>query len=137
MSMEAVRNWLKANPDQARALMWENRSYIFFSELPMSEASGPIGSQGVTLTPLRSLAVDTSIHPLGMPVWVNAPGLEWQGRSGFARLMIAQDAGSAIKGPQRGDIFFGSGAAAGDIAGAARHDSEFILLLPNGDSSAS
>jgi membrane-bound lytic murein transglycosylase A len=138
MSMEAVRNWLKANPDQARALMWENRSYIFFSELPVSEAaSGPIGSQGVALTPLRSLAVDTSIHPLGMPVWVNAPDLEWQGRSGFARLMIAQDAGSAIKGPQRGDIFFGSGAAAGDIAGAARHDSEFILLLPNGDSSAS
>ena len=136
MSMEAVRNWLKANPDQARALMWENRSYIFFSELPMSEASGPIGSQGVTLTPLRSLAVDTSIHPLGMPVWVNAPGLEWQGRSGFARLMIAQDAGSAIKGPQRGDIFFGSGAAAGDIAGATRHKTEFILLLPNGDTPA-
>ncbi len=137
MSMEAVRGWLKANPDQARALRWENRSYIFFSQLPLSEAaSGPIGSQGVALTPLRSLAVDTSLHPLGMPVWVNAPGLEWQGQSGFARLMIAQDAGSAIRGPQRGDIFFGSGAAAGDIAGATRHKTEFILLLPNGDTPA-
>lgn len=138
MSMDAVRGWLESNPDQARELMWENRSYIFFRELPPAEAaSGPAGAQGVALTARRSLAVDTSIHRLGTPVWVHAPDLESQGQSGFSQLMIAQDAGSAIKGPQRGDIFFGSGKAAGDIAGATRHGAEFILLLPNIDSSSS
>lgn len=140
MSMAAVRGWLENNPAEARALMWKNRSYIFFSEMPAGEAaSGPRGAQGVALTPLRSLAVDTSIHSFGAPIWVEAPGLEvhldGDGISGFSRLMIAQDAGSAIKGPQRGDIFFGSGAAAGDIAGAARHAAQFTILLPNADSS--
>lgn len=138
MSMDAVRAWLEANGQEARKLMWENRSYIFFSELPAGKAaSGPIGSQGVALTPLRSLAVDTSIHSFGTPLWVNAPDLDVHGHSGFSGLMIAQDAGSAIKGAQRGDIFFGSGAAAGDRAGVVRHEAEFIILLPNGASSGS
>lgn len=136
MSMDAVRGWLKKNPDEARQLMWENRSYIFFRELAVNEASsGPIGSQGVALTPLRSLAVDTSIHSFGTPVWVNAPDLDVHGQEGFSQLLIAQDAGSAIKGPQRGDIFFGSGKRAGDIAGVTRHRAQFTILLPNTDSS--
>ena len=134
MSMDAVRGWLDAHPEDARALMWQNRSYIFFRELGSEQAaSGPIGAQGVALTPLRSLAVDTSIHALGTPIWVNAPDLDVNGKSGFSQLMIAQDAGSAIKGPQRGDIFFGSGAAAGAIAGEARHRAGFTILLPKTD----
>jgi len=138
MSMAAVRGWLDANPQQARELMWENRSYIFFRELSGQDSSeGPVGAQGVALTPRRSLAADTSIHALGTPVWVNAPELDVHGLSGFRHLMIAQDAGSAIRGEQRGDIFWGSGAQAGDIAGAMRHKAEFIILLPNGDSPAS
>lgn len=127
MSMDALRGWLDANPKEARALMWLNRSYIFFRELDSTQgASGPIGAQGVALTPRRSLAVDTSIHAFATPIWVNAPGLE----SGFSQLMIAQDAGSAIKGPERGDIYFGSGKRAGSIAGAVRHKAGFTILLP-------
>ncbi len=132
MSMDAVRAWLEANGDQARELMWENRSYIFFRELDRSEAAiGPVGAQGVALTPRRSLAVDTSMHKLGTPIWVRSHSLDLHGQAGFSQLMIAQDAGSAIKGHGRGDIFWGSGSAAGDIAGSTRHDAEFILLLPN------
>ena len=130
MSMAAVRGWLDANPNEARELMWKNRSYIFFRELPKDEAAlGPVGAQGVALTPRRSLAVDTSVHALGTPVWVSAPKLDLHGQSSFNQLMIAQDAGSAIKGAQRGDIFFGSGKKAGAIAGATRHAAEFVILL--------
>jgi len=134
MSMDAVRGWLDANPEDARELMWSNRSYIFFRELGSDQAaSGPIGAQGAALTPRRSLAVDTSIHALGTPIWVHAPTLVANEKSGFSQLMIAQDAGSAIKGPQRGDIFFGSGADAGAIAGAVRHRAGFTILLPKTD----
>jgi len=132
MSMAALRAWLEANPRAAREVMWENRSYIFFRELTGPDAdAGPAGAQGVVLTPRRSLAVDTSLHVLGTPIWVNAPALNVHGGDGFRQLMIAQDAGSAIKGAQRGDIYWGAGAQAGDIAGATRHKAEFILLLPN------
>ena len=131
MSMEAVRGWLAANPDKARDLMWTNRSYIFFRELPNDpDAPGPEGAQGVPLTPLRSLAVDTSIHAAGTPVWLDAPGLGLHGGDGFHRLMIAQDTGSAIRGPERGDIFWGSGEAAGALAGSTRHAARFTILLP-------
>lgn len=131
MSMEAVRGWLAANPDKARELMWTNRSYIFFRELPNdADAPGPEGAQGVPLTPLRSLAVDTSIHATGTPVWLDAPGLDLHGEDGFHRLMIAQDTGSAIRGPERGDIFWGSGEAAGALAGSTRHAARFTVLLP-------
>ena len=132
MSMAAVRKWLDKNPKGARKLMWTNKSFIFFREAPPETAKlGPVGAQGVVLTPRRSLAVDTSIHTLGTPVWVNAPELDLHGAKSFAHLMVAQDAGSAIKGAQRGDIFWGSGAKAGAIAGATRHRSEFVILLPN------
>ena len=131
MSMEAVRGWLDANPDEARKLMWLNKSYIFFSERDASESiSGPIGAQGVALSPLRSLAVDTSIHAFGTPIWVEVRELDVQGSQGFAHLMVAQDAGSAIKGRERGDIYFGSGAGAGANAGAVRHGAKFTILLP-------
>ena len=88
--------------------MQENKSYVFFRELPQAEAgAGPVGAQGVPLTPGRSLAVDAAYHALGTPIFVAAPDLA-VGGAPFRRLMIAQDVGSAIKGPQRGDIFFGT-----------------------------
>lgn len=131
MSMEAVRGWLADHPDEARELMWQNRSYIFFRELPHDpDAPGPEGAQGVPLTPLRSLAVDTSIHDAGTPVWVDAPDLALGAKAGFHRLMVAQDTGSAIRGPQRGDIYWGSGDEAGAIAGRTRHAARFTILLP-------
>jgi membrane-bound lytic murein transglycosylase A len=138
MSMYAVRNWLDTNPSEARELMWRNRSYIFFRELGFAQAAfGPIGAQGVALSQNRSLAVDTSLHTLGTPIWVNAPSFDLLGQLGFSQLMIAQDAGSAIKGPQRGDIFFGTGKLAGAIAGATRHKAGFTILLPKTDTPGS
>jgi membrane-bound lytic murein transglycosylase A len=131
LTMEGLKSWLRADPARGRALMRENRSYVFFRELPQAEAgAGPVGAQGVPLTPGRSLAVDASYHALGTPIFVTAPDLA-VGGAPFRRLMIAQDVGSAIKGPQRGDIFFGTGDAAGAIAGTTKEAAEFYILLPN------
>jgi peptidoglycan lytic transglycosylase A len=131
LTMEGLKSWLRADPKRGRALMQENESYVFFHELPHTEAgAGPVGAQGVPLTPGRSLAVDASYHALGMPIFVAAPNLEVDGTP-FRRLMIAQDVGSAIKGPQRGDIFFGTGDAAGAIAGTTKQAAHFYILLPN------
>jgi membrane-bound lytic murein transglycosylase A len=130
LTMEGLKGWLRADPARGRALMHENKSYVFFRELPQAEAgAGPVGAQGVPLTPGRSLAVDPSYHALGTPVFVAAPDLS-VAESPFRRLMIAQDVGSAIKGPQRGDIFFGTGEAAGAIAGTTKEAARFYILLP-------
>ncbi|MGH6922279.1 MAG: murein transglycosylase A [Propylenella sp.] len=129
---DSLEAWLKAHPEKGRALMRENRSFIFFRATGQSEAEGPLGAAGVPLTPGRSLAVDRMLHTFHTPVWVNAPELpdiEQAGRP-FRRLMIAHDTGSAIIGRARGDIFVGSGAAAGSVAGRIRHDASMIVLVP-------
>ena len=131
LTMDGLKSWLRADPARGRALMQENKSYVFFRELPQAEAgAGPVGAQGVPLTPGRSLAVDAAFHALGTPIFVAAPDLAVEGAP-FRRLMIAQDVGSAIKGPQRGDIFFGTGDAAGAIAGTTKAAAAFYILLPN------
>jgi membrane-bound lytic murein transglycosylase A len=130
LTMEGLKSWLRADPARGRALMHENKSYVFFRALPEREAGeGPVGAQGVPLTPGRSLAVDASYHALGTPIFVTAPDLV-VGGAPFRKLMIAQDVGSAIKGPQRGDIFFGTGEAAGAIAGTTKEAARFFILLP-------
>ncbi len=102
--------------------MQENTSYVFFRELDAEQGrDGPLGAEGVVLTPGRSLAVDTEYTALGTPVFVAAPDLETPEGRAFRRLMIGQDVGSAIRGPERGDIFWGTGRAAGAIAGRTRH----------------
>ena len=109
--------------------MQENKSYVFFRELPQAEAdAGPVGAQGVALTPGRSLAVDAAYHALGTPIFVAAPDLATPEGTPFRRLMIAQDVGSAIRGPERGDIFFGTGDAAGAIAGTHAGGSALLYL---------
>lgn len=131
LTMEGLKSWLRADPARGRALMQENKSYVFFRELPEAEAgAGPVGAQGVALTPGRSLAVDAAYHKLGVPVFVAAPDLKGEDGKPFRRLMIAQDVGSAIRGPERGDIFFGTGDSAGAIAGGAAHPARFFILLP-------
>jgi membrane-bound lytic murein transglycosylase A len=130
LTMEGLKGWLRADPARGRALMHENKSYVFFHELPEAEAGqGPVGAQGVPLTPGLSLAVDASYHALGTPIFVMAPDLA-AGGAPFRRLMIAQDVGSAIRGPQRGDIFFGTGEEAGRIAGTTKEAARFFILLP-------
>ncbi len=133
-SMQAVRDWLRANPDQAAALMQKNPRYIFFREIdgPEATAEGPVGAQGVSLTPMRSLAVDTGLLPLGAPLWLDTvwpPGAAEAGEP-LRRLMIAQDTGGAIKGAVRGDFFWGTGEAALARAGAMKEKGRYYLLLP-------
>ena len=131
VSMGALKRWLKADPERAKHVLWQNASYVFFRELKGPEAKGPLGAMNAQLTPGRSLAVDTSHYALGLPIYVNGEGMTHVDKAGgFNRLMIAQDVGSAIKGPERGDIYFGSGDAAGRLAGVTKHAGKFIVLLP-------
>jgi membrane-bound lytic murein transglycosylase A len=135
VSMGALKRWLKADPERAKSVLWQNASYVFFRELKGAEAGGPLGALNARLTAGRSLAVDTSHHTLGLPIYVSGEGMTHVGKDGsFNRLMIAQDVGSAIKGPERGDIYFGSGDAAGRLAGVTKHTGRFIVLLPAGPS---
>ncbi|WP_299477368.1 MltA domain-containing protein [uncultured Roseibium sp.] len=132
-TMSGLRTWLSANPHQRDSLFKENRSYIFFREVhETTPKQGPVGAAGLPLVPGRSLAVDHEQLPYGALIFVNA-GFESPetGTKSFARLMVADDTGSAIKGPARGDIFVGSGAQAGEIAGDIRHKAAFTILVPN------
>jgi peptidoglycan lytic transglycosylase A len=123
VSMQAIRAWIKANPEAGAALMAENPSYVFFREVV---GDGPIGAQGVALTAERSLAVDRDFVPLGVPVWLDAG----DGAGKLQRLMVAQDTGGAIRGPVRGDVFWGFGPAAEVRAGTMKAAGEYYLLLP-------
>ncbi|WP_018689750.1 murein transglycosylase A [Ahrensia kielensis] len=130
ISMQSIRAWLSKNPDKATALMEENRSYIFFKEAPsINENLGPIAAAKVPLTTERSLAVDRLIHTFGTPIFVQADTVN---NAPFQHLMIAQETGTAIVGPSRGDIFFGSGDLAGEKAGAVNSLCDFTILVPRG-----
>ena len=131
MSMQAIRAWLEANPKQAPAMMAKNPSYVFFTELTeLAAASGPLGAQGVPLTPGRSLAVDRKFLPLGAPIWVDTVAPEPRGRAPVARLLVAQDTGGAIRGPVRGDVFWGAGPQAEHLAGHMKSPGRLFILLP-------
>jgi membrane-bound lytic murein transglycosylase A len=132
MSMERIRSWMNAHPDEAKALRDENRSYVFFRIIGLSGNEEARGAQGLPLTPGRSIAVDNALHVYGTPFFIQAalPLSKSGGNTAFHRLMIAQDTGSAIIGPARADIFFGAGDEAGKIAGRLRHPGEFTLLVP-------
>ncbi len=132
MSLEALGAWLKADPERGRKAMWQNKSYVFFRELEGTEAMGALGVLHIRLTPGRSLAVDAGFHAIGTPVYVSSPSLTHAAKGGLNRLMVAQDVGSAIKGPERGDIYFGTGNAAGRLAGITRHPGNLYVLLPRG-----
>jgi membrane-bound lytic murein transglycosylase A len=131
VSLGALTNWLKADPERGQKVMWQNASYVFFRELKGAEATSARGAMNAPLTPGRSLAVDTAYHVLGAPIFVSGLDMTHVEKSGaFNRLMIAQDVGSAIKGPERGDIYFGSGDGAGRLAGVTKHVGKFFVLLP-------
>jgi len=135
MSLASLKVWLRSERERGLALMRRNRSFVFFKLVEdFDPVLGPFAGAGVALTPLRSIAVDRAIWAYGLPFWIDAE-LPWAGEtpSPFRRLTIAQDTGSAIVGPARADLFFGSGDAAGARAGAIRHRAEFIVLLPRGD----
>ena len=129
VSMQAIRDWLRANPAEARALMNQNPRYIFFREIAPTEGDGPIGAQGVPLTPGRSLAVDRRFIPMGVPLWLDTTMPGATDRK-LRRLMVAQDTGGAIQGPVRGDFFWGTGEPALAEAGKMRSQGSYYLLLP-------
>ncbi len=125
-----IRQWLRAHPREAKALMQENSSYVFFRTL---EEEGAIGGSGAVLTPQRSLAVDVRYIPYPTPLFLETtpPQTDVSPAAPFERLMIAQDTGGAIRGPVRGDVFFGPGAQAEMLAGMMKQRGRYTLLLPN------
>jgi membrane-bound lytic murein transglycosylase A len=127
----AIRDWLKRHPQQGREVMRKNERYIFFKDTKTMVASG---SEGVPLTAQRSVAVDPTLTPYGTPIWIETRR-PVAGKPGatevYRRLMIAQDSGTAIKGPARADIFFGSTPQAGDWAGRMVSGGRAIVLVPN------
>lgn len=126
VSATVIKNWVKRNPEAGRELLFHNPSYVFFREVSEVPAHlGPLGAMNRSVTPMRTIAVDPAFVPLGAPVWI-----EKDGKGPMRRLMIAQDTGSAIKGAQRADIFFGTGDAAGRAAGQLKDPGRMVVLLP-------
>ncbi len=126
VSAQVIKNWVRRNPEAGRELLYHNPSYVFFREVSDVPAHlGPLGAMNRSVTTLRTIAVDPEFVPLGAPVWI-----EKDGRDPMRRLMIAQDTGSAIKGAQRADIFFGTGDAAGRAAGKLKDPGRMVVLLP-------
>ena len=132
ISMQSIRAWLNAHPEQVDEVLWHNRSYIFFREAEVEGIeAGPIAAAKVPLLAGRSLAVDRLIHTFGFPFFIRSGSLtHLDDGKPFARLMLALDTGSAIVGPARGDIFTGSGDEAGEQAGTVRNDADFVILIP-------
>ena len=131
MSLDSLKDWLRVDIPRGVAAMRQNKSYVFFRELTGEAAGSALGAMEIPLTDDRSLAVDTRFHALGTPVYVVAPALTPAGgQHGFHRLMVAQDVVSAIRGAERGDIYFGTGEAAGRKAGVTKHPGNFFVLLP-------
>ncbi|MGN7503479.1 MAG: murein transglycosylase A [Alphaproteobacteria bacterium] len=126
MSMQAIREWLNTHPAQRDDLLNKNASYVFFRDL---DQNGAIGGQGVVLTPERSLAIDHTYYPYGMPFWLDAPH-PTQPNTRLQRVMIGQDTGGAIRGPVRGDVFWGYGAEAERNAGPMKSEGTLVVLLP-------
>lgn len=127
----AIRDWMKRNPQQARDVMRRNERYVFFKD---TRTSAPIGAEGVVLTAQRSMAVDPTFTPYGTPIWIDTkrPVIRKAGTNEpYRRLMVAQDTGAAIKGPARGDVFFGAGPQAAEWAGRMVGDGRAIVLVPN------
>ncbi len=132
MSMQRIRQWMTDNPDGANELRRQNKSYVFFREVQLSDADEAVGAQAVPLTPNRSIAVDRFLHVYGTPFFIEGElPIESDGsKTPFRRLVIGQDTGSAIIGPARADIYFGAGAEAGKVAGRLKNPAQFVMLVP-------
>jgi membrane-bound lytic murein transglycosylase A len=127
-SLQSIRVYLNAHPDDIDSWLHKNPRYVFFKEQTSDGKTGPIGALQVPLTPGRSIAVDPAFVPLGLPVWLdttqpvtNAP---------LQRLVVAQDKGSAIKGPGRIDLFWGAGQEAEAMAGPMRQQGTYWVIVP-------
>jgi membrane-bound lytic murein transglycosylase A len=122
-NMDSIVAWMRSNPDQARALMQEDLSYVFFKTLT---GSGPLGALGIPVTPRATVASDPNFIPLGAPVFLALDRPEAWG------LWVAQDTGGAIKGSNRVDTFWGAGDQARQIAGGMSGKGQALVLIPKG-----
>lgn len=134
VSMQSIRAWLKDHPGRGAELMARNPSFIFFRVVEgalksVGKEQGPVGAQGIPLTPGRSLAIDRRYISLGIPIWLDTTDPVQHGEP-IRKLVIAQDTGSAIKGPVRGDLFWGFGPRAALQAGLMKQPGHYFLLLP-------
>ncbi|HVM37848.1 MAG TPA: murein transglycosylase A [Sphingomicrobium sp.] len=120
--MQDIVEWMRANPEQGRALMRENPSYVFFKEL----SGPPLGSLGLPVAERATVAVDPRFVPYGAPVFLTLDRPEANG------IWVAQDTGGAIKGPNRFDTFWGAGEQATQIAGGMSASGQALVLLPRG-----
>jgi peptidoglycan lytic transglycosylase A len=126
ITMPFLRKWIAEHGAEGATLMDADPAYVFFKTL---RGDGPLGAEGVALTPGRSAAVDRSFLALGLPLWIDTSDpAEPAGRT--QQLFVAQDTGGAIRGPVRADLFFGYGAAAADHAGVLKGHGSLWLLLP-------
>lgn len=126
VSIDRIRDWVADNGAEGREALHHNPSYVFFREVSHVPADrGPLGAMNRSLTAWRSVAIDPAFVPLGAPVWI-----ETTGRSPLRRLTVAQDTGAAVNGPQRADIYFGTGDAAGKAAGRVRDGGRLVVLMP-------
>lgn len=135
-SMDAIKTWFKtASPSEAREVLNANPRTVFFRLEPIKDPSaGPKGGQQAALEANGSLAVDTSYHAYGVPIFLaaDAPRVALSTDVSLRRLVVAQDTGGAIRGPIRGDLYWGTGPEAGLRAGRINHDVRFWALLPKG-----
>jgi len=134
ISMQWIRQWLTQHPNQVSTVLNQDPSFVFFRVLKSDQ---PLGALGLPLSPGRSLAVDTHYTLLGTVLWLDTayPKLiQGQYVTGppLQRLMVAQDVGGAIKGPIRGDVFWGNGPAAQFYAGHMKSPGRLFILLPRG-----
>jgi membrane-bound lytic murein transglycosylase A len=132
VSMQSIRDWMEANPDLAKDVRRQNKSYVFFRITDLATEDEAVGGEGVQLVPGRSIAIDRTMHTYGTPFFIAAdlPIAGEKAATRFARLVVAQDTGSAIVGPARADIYFGAGDEAARIAGRIKHPGAFVMLLP-------
>jgi membrane-bound lytic murein transglycosylase A len=132
VTMQRIRDWMEANPAEAKDVRRQNKSYVFFRITDLATEDEAVGGEGVALVPGRSIAIDRSLHAYGTPFFIMAdlPIANDKAGTKFRRLVFAQDTGSAIVGPARADIYFGAGDEAARIAGRIRNPGQFVMLMP-------
>ena len=128
ISMQSIRAWIDQHPEQGRQLLLKNPSVVFFRLTEAKPAEGPVGSMNTPLTAGYSLAVDSNYLPLGVPLWLDASHPD--GNQRLQRLVMAQDTGGAIKGVIRGDVYWGQGQQAGEMAGVMKSTGRLFILAP-------
>jgi len=133
VSMGSIREYINTHPQELKPILYHNQSYTFFNLSETNE--NPRGSLNVPLTPHRSIALDVTIFPKGSLGYLvsDIPDfdeqLQYKGQKSFARFIVSQDTGGAIKGPGRVDLFWGNGLLAEKSAGTMRSFGKLYFII--------